>query len=215
MALILSHFSGSGSSLPHHSFSPSCISGSSLGNSWLRNSLNKQFSTGVLGFWINYNQLHIIHSQSLLKDEGGQWTHWHDTGIFWMLETEGKLWSSPCCAYGTLVCVNMFIGQGEGNVENHCSTGKREVSFLVSALSDQPVGDTLLQADEAQGPLIYGLWKVRLFLQVNTAPWKWGLFSSQRQCSVSEEIPFLALSNKRNSLQSPIRLLWVSEEEGT
>lgn len=75
-------------------------------------------------------------------------------------------------------------------------------------------GGTLLQADEAQGPLIYGLWKVRLFLQVNTAPWKWGFFSSQRQCSVSEEIPFLALSDKRNNLQSPIRLLWVSEEEG-
>ena len=153
MALILSHFSGSGSTLPHHSFSPSCIRGSSLGNSWLRNSLNKQFATGVLGFWINYNQLHIIHSQSLLKVEGGQWTHWHYTGIFWMLDTEGKLWSSPCCAYGTLVCANTFIGQGEGNVENRCSTRKREVSFLVSALSDQPVG----------GQVAPGRWNSRSF----------------------------------------------------
>lgn len=49
------------------------------------------------------------------------------------------------------MCVNTFIGQGEGNVENHCSTGKCEVSFLVSTLSDQPGrgegGGTLLQAD--------------------------------------------------------------------
>lgn len=42
--------------------------------------------------------------------------------------------------------------------------------------------------------------------------WTWGWLSSQRWCAVSEEIPFFALSHKRNNLWSSIWLHWVLEK---
>lgn len=75
------------------------------------------------------------------------------------------------------------------------------------ALSDETRRVTLPpEMGICQGPLVYGLWKARLFLQVNTVTvfGREDGFLSKDDVFLSEEVSFLALSNKRNNLLSQI-----------
>lgn len=63
-----------------------------------------------------------------------------------------------------------FASQVWDNAETHGSPRKCESPLLACALSDETMRVTSLQEMVVfQGPLVYGLWKVRLFVQRNTA----------------------------------------------
>lgn len=174
--------------------------------------MSEPLSNVVSELWINCNQLQkkkCIPSHGGSLRVGDEPDPWHCTARVRTLETEGVRNLNLGSAYGGVMRVHsMRHGPGTEKCGVPLPCGKYAgPSIRRCALSDETSRVTLPpEMDVCQGPLVYGLWKARLFLQVNTAI-ALGCeddILSKDDVFLSEEISFVALSNKRNNLLSQI-----------